>query len=161
MPDGGVSNDVAGEQNRDPDNVAGLLVFDKTGLFHREVILYSVGDLSMPFPMRVSQIVYATLFLLLWSGPILTLFGMHMTWWFLLFAFGPPVALAYLAGRPIWGGKKLPGFVKSNVAFAVSPKCWTDMYATHTEHGAWRTDTAVWVSRRAELRMLEEMDDVR
>lgn len=129
-----------------------------TNFFNRELYLRALGDIKFKKPVSLKKIVYSMVFIVIWSVPIILIFGFKLELWFVLIAFLPPLLLGNFASRPIFGGKNLLNFVKSLAIYIQEPAGWADLEAkSHPDEEYYYVEQEVWISRRRELKMLAGM----
>lgn len=128
-----------------------------TTLFKREILLYSLGDIKLSKPVSIKKVLYFLFFALIWAGPILAIFGIHLTFLYAALVLGPPALLGNLAGKPIWGGMSLFAWVKVQIQYLSEPPVYTDMEPNvkHLELQpyTWR----IWIGRRREMGYLARL----
>lgn len=131
-------------------------VIDMTGLFKKEMLIYSLFDIRLDRPLKVVFLLYLIL---------ITPIPAYLTWWLLwgrinavwvlALMFGPSIFVANLMSKPIYGGKSFMDWLKTMVNFILSPKHFYDHIggsALETE----RIDSRFLMCRRNDyLRLLE------
>ena len=134
-------------------------IYNFTNLFHRDILLYAIGDWRLGAPLSMRRVGYTAFFAAIWIVPIVYIFGFHMNPYFLFLLALPPFYLGGAASKPIWGGRGFMEFITVNISYALSPKTWSDLRATDniSDSGeGFDVDYSVWISRRREMRMLTD-----
>lgn len=133
----------------------GLRIINMTNFFSRELYLYSLGDLRLPQPISLKTAMYFILGAVVWSVPILLIFGIIFNVFYLLLVLAGPVALAVLSSRPIFGGRGLIDALVVTVKYLLSPRLYTDGTASSIDSDPNReVSHEFWISRRRELHEL-------
>ena len=136
----------------------GIPVLNMTGFFNRELYLYSLGDISLSKPVSLKKAGFLIVGLIIWTLPLILIFGLHFSIFFLAIAVGPPLGLAALGDRPVFDGRSIIDAVRVTFRFLFSRKCYTDFNVSdiHTkpEHFIQKE---IWISRRRELMELAEI----
>ena len=86
-------------------------VLNMTSLFKKELLIYSLFDIRFHRPFRVVYIMYIFLLGILWTVPFAYIFGIGGPYTFMM-AVLPPIGLAGLMAKPIWGGKSFISWFK-------------------------------------------------
>lgn len=137
-----------------------IQVVNMRSFFTREIFMHSLGDIRFSKPIALKQAMYTTVFLLLWTLPIVVIFGFKVNVWFVLIAVVPPIVLGRFANKPIWGGRNLIDFIKVSFQYATEPRGWTDHRNDNSlGRDVYTVESPVWVSRRRELLLLAELKD--
>lgn len=135
-----------------------LVSINMTNFFNRELFMYSLGDIKFKKPVSLKKVAYTTAFLILWSLPIILIFGLHINLIFFAFVFGPPFVMGNFASKPMFGGKTLIEWAKTTVKFIGEPKGWTDLNPSQTlNNGTFFVESEIWISRRRELQILADL----
>lgn len=91
-----------------------------TNFWNMEKKLYSIYDVSLPMPISLKVVGAFLLTGVPWWGLLAVLnvpFGDFFVLWIL-----PPVALGYIASKPIFQKKTLPEFLLSQIRYLRQPK---------------------------------------
>lgn len=105
-----------------------IVVLDMTKYFTKEILLYSLFDVSFQTPVRLMLGVYLIIMGIIWSLPLaLLLWPLNV--YSALIVFGPTVLLANLMSKPIWGGKSFKDWLSAQLSFATNPKLYYDTIA--------------------------------
>lgn len=137
-----------------------LLGVNMTNFFNREMFMYSLGDIKFKKPISLRKVAYATLFIILWTIPIFFIWGLKLDLVYLVFMFGPPLALAHFSTQPVFGGKTLVAFVKTMIKFIQEPKGWTCLNESkHYGDDVYYVESEIWVGRRRELQILADIKE--
>lgn len=131
-----------------------------TNVFNRELMLYSLGDISFQKPVSLKKAGYIMGAIVFISLPIVLTFGIIIDPWFIIFTFGVPIALGIMLSRPIFPGERtfvqylipMIGFVKR------SPRVWADL-KKKKKLPKYQVNEEIWVSRRRELHMLASLKE--
>ena len=129
-------------------------VVNLTNLFNRELFMYSLGDIRFKKPVALKKVAYTLLFFLIWSLPVVLLFGLHFNPFFFTFAFGIPLVLGHFASKPVFGGKSLLDFIRTLFTYLGEPKGWADFRGKDFAPQTLYVENEVWISRRRELSRL-------
>lgn len=143
------------------DNESSIVSVNMTNFFNRELFMYSLGDIKFKKPVSLRKVAYTTLFLIVWSTPIILIFGFQLNLFFVVIAFGPAIVLGNIGAKPLFGGKSLADFVKTTVNFIQEPKGWTDLEAKKQLTNEFFVENEIWVSRRRELQYLADLKEAR
>lgn len=129
----------------------GILVVNKTRYFHRPRVLYALADMPLRKPLEIFKILVQLIFFLIWSVPIVMIFGFIPNPFYAAVVLGPPIGLGYIANKPIFGGKTAVGFAKSLVRFLRESRCYADLRAAPSKEEEYYLEQEIWISRRSEL----------
>lgn len=132
-----------------------------TNFFTRELMMYSLGDIKLKKPIGLKKVAYVTIFLIVWTIPLVLIFGLQLNIYFAVIAIVPPIALGHFASKPVWGGKGLIDFIKTLVSYVFQPKTWTDLNPTKRSKEKYYIQSEIWISRRRELQLLADMREKR
>ena len=58
-------------------------IYNFTNLFHRDILLYAIGDWRLGAPLLMRRVGYTAFFAAIWIVPIVYIFGFHMNPYFL------------------------------------------------------------------------------
>lgn len=137
-----------------------LVSINMTNFFNRELFMYSLGDIRFKKPVSLKKVAYTTAFLIVWTIPIVVIFGLHFNLLFAVFALGPPFVMGNFASKPMFGGKTLIEWAKTTIQFMGEPKGWTDLNSSKTlDNGTFFVESEIWISRRRELQILADMKE--
>jgi hypothetical protein len=129
-----------------------------TNFFNRELFMYSLGDIRFKKPVSLKKVAYTTAFLIIWTLPIVLIFGLHINLLFFALALGPPFVMGNFASKPMFGGKTLIEWAKTTIHFIGEPKGWTDLNSSETlDNGTFFVESEIWISRRRELQILADL----
>lgn len=132
-----------------------IVALNMTGFFKRELQMYALGDIKFRKPIAIKQVAYILGFFVVWSLPIVLLFGVVLHPAYAVLVILPPILLGTFATKPIFGGKTLIDFVKTAVMFLGEPKAWADLKPYHQKE-VYEVKSEIWVSRRRELQLLAD-----
>ena len=76
-------------------------IYNFTNLFHRDILLYAIGDWRLGAPLSMRRVGYTAFFAAIWIVPIVYIFGFHMNPYFLFLLALPPFYLGGAASKPI------------------------------------------------------------
>lgn len=99
-------------------------VSDITGLFSKDILIYSMFDIQLRQPLQVIRIVYFAIFAGLIGVPIIAIFGFNA--YSAMTGLGIPFFLSGLMAKPIFEGRNLIAWAKSNISYLLSPKYYYD-----------------------------------
>ena len=129
-----------------------------TSFFNRELFLYSLGDISLSKPVSLKKAGFLILGLMIWTLPLVLVFGLIFNPFFLVIAIGPPIGLAAMGDKPLFDGRGIIDAARVTARYMGSKKCYTDFVVSdiHTkpEHFIQKE---IWISRRRELMELAEL----
>jgi hypothetical protein len=129
-----------------------------TNFFNRELFMYSLGDIRFKKPVSLKKVAYTTVFLIIWTLPIVLIFGLHINLLFVALVLGPPFMMGNFASKPMFGGKTLIEWAKTAVQFMGEPKGWADLNPSKTlDNGTFFVESEIWISRRRELQILADL----
>jgi hypothetical protein len=132
-----------------------LVSINMTNFFNRELFMYSLGDIRFKKPVSLRKVAYTTAFLIIWTLPIVLIFGIHFNIIYFALILAPPFLMGNFASKPMFGGKTLIEWAKSTVRFMGEPKGWTDLNPSKTlDSGQYFVESEIWISRRRELQYL-------
>lgn len=139
----------------------GLVGVNMTNFFNRELFMYSLGDIRFKKPISLKKMAYVTVFFLVWTLPIIMIFGIQLNPIYIALLLAPPLALGHYATKPIFGGKTLIPAVKTVAKYIFTePKCWTDLKANNElGNKVYFTENEIWISRRRELQLLADLKE--
>lgn len=139
-----------------------LISINMTNFFNRELFMYALGDIKFKKPVSVKKVGYTTVFFIIWTIPILLMFGIRFDPFYVTMAVAPPLVLGHFAAKPTFGGKSLIGWLKSTFTYIGEPKGWTDLRKSDDlDQGVFFVENEIWISRRAELYHLAELREKR
>lgn len=121
-------------------------VKDMTRLFTKEILLYSLFDISLKKPLRIVFLGYLVLLFVIWGLPMYLIFGMDNPYIAMIIVL-PPFGLARLMSQPIWNGKSFISWFKCQLKFATSVKKYYDGKAIKS-FAKYKIDHKITVSRR-------------
>lgn len=137
-----------------------LIVYNMTNFFNRELLMYSIGDIKFKKPISLKRVGYTTAFFIIWTIPLILIFGFVINVFFLAIAILPPLFIGNFAARPVWGGRSLIDFLKVSFNFLTEPKGWTDLKPNNgLGKDIYYVEDEIWVSRRRELQLLAQMKE--
>lgn len=138
--------------------MSGLPVINMTGFFNRELFIYSLGDISLSKPVSLKKASFMLAGIIIWTVPLILVFGIYFNPFFLVLALGPPLGLAAIGDKPLFDGRGIVDASKTTLKFIFSNKCYTDLTVsdTHTDP-EYFIEKEVWISRRRELMELAEL----
>lgn len=115
-----------------------------TGLWKVEKRLYKFYDINLPYPVSLRQVGIFFVALVPWLA-LMTLLRVpvgssvgFVAW------FGPPIAIAIYANRPIAEGKTLWDYGYSQVRFLVSPRTYAALIPRPDRPRAYRMRGEYW-----------------
>lgn len=129
-----------------------------TNFFNRELFMYSLGDIRFKKPVSLKKVAYTTAFLIIWTLPLILIFGIQLNVFFAAITLLPPFFLGNIASKPKFGGKTLIDWLKTTIKYIGEPKGWTDLNASKTlDSGVFFVEDEIWISRRRELQFLADL----
>lgn len=135
-------------------------IINMTNFFNRELMMYSLGDIKFKRPIALKKVAYVTGFILVWSVPLILIFGVVLNVYFAIIVIAPPLVLGHYASKPVWGGKGLIDFMKTLFTYISEPKYWTDLKANRNPvKDRYFIESEIWISRRRELQLLADMKE--
>lgn len=143
-------------------NMRYVKIVNITNLFTRELRMYSLGDIRLgQGGVSLKKVAYTTAFFLLWSMPIVLIFGIHLNVYFAALVLVPPVFLGHFASKPVWGGKNLVDYMTTLFTYIGEPSSWTDLRENREKKNKYYVESEIWISRRRELQMLADLKEKR
>lgn len=127
-----------------------------TGFFKRELQMYALGDIKFKKPVSIKQVAYILGFFVVWSLPLILVFGVVLNPAYALLVVVPPIVLGTFAVKPVFGGKTLIDFAKTAFIFLGEPKAWADL-KPYKPNEVFAISSEIWISRRRELSLLADM----
>ena len=135
-------------------------ILNMTNFFNREIMMYSLGDIKFKKPIALKKVAYVTGFVLIWSIPLILIFGLILKIQFIALVVAPPLILGHYASKPVWGGKGLIDFMQTLFTYMSEPKIWTDLKASkNSNKNKYYIESEIWISRRRELQLLADMKE--
>ena len=136
-----------------------LTSLNMTSYFNRELFLYALGDIRFSKPVSLKKSAYVLFFLLIWTLPIVLIFGVVFNLLFIAVAVGPPIILGNVASKPMFGGMTLIDFVKTTAKYLMEPQGWTDLEGKSELQPTMYAYQEIWISRRREISELMNEED--
>lgn len=131
-----------------------------TNFFSRELYMYSLGDIKFKKPISLKKVAYTTAFVIIWTLPLVLIFGIQLNPFYFAAVLLPPFILGNFAAKPVWGGRGLVDFIKTLSGFIAEPKGWTDLNATNVlDKEVLFIEQEIWISRRRELYLLAQLKE--
>lgn len=137
-----------------------VYVANMTNFFSRELYMYSLGDIKFKKPISLKKVAYTTGFIIIWTLPLILIFGIILNPFFMALILVPPLVIGNFAAKPVWGGRGLFDFIKTLSKFISEPKGWTDLNATNVlDKEVLFVEQEIWLSRRRELQLLAQLKE--
>ena len=134
-----------------------IRVVNLTNFFNRELFMYSLGDIKFKKPIALKKVAYITVFLLIWTIPLILSFGFPSGPFSAFFVVVLPIIAGNFAARPVFGGKGLLDFLKTLSGFVREPRGWLDFKNSMVmDKDVYYVESEIWIGRRRELEMLAE-----
>ncbi len=133
-----------------------IVSLNMTGFFRRELKMYALGDIKFKKPIAIKQVAIILALFIVWTLPLILIFGVQFNPLYAVFLIGPPIGLGIFATRPMFGGKTLFDFVKTAIVFLGEPKAWADFKAFQPKE-TYTINSEIWIGRRRELQILADM----
>lgn len=130
-------------------------VRDMTGLYKKELLLYSLFDVSFKTPVRLMRLVYFVLVGIVWAPWWILLLGLSP--WSIGIALSVPIVLSDMMSKPMWGGKSFMAFFKTQMAYISNPKIYYDNYASK-KLGTYKVEHEYTVSRAIDYYKLLQLE---
>lgn len=135
-------------------------IINMTNFFNRELMMYSLGDIKLKKPIALKKVAYVTGFFIIWSLPLILIFGLVLNVYFAILVLAPPLVIGHYASKPVWGGKGLIDFTKTLITYLGEPKSWTDLKANKSfNKDKYFIESEIWISRRRELQLLADLKE--
>lgn len=138
-----------------------ISIMNMTNLFTRDLKMYSLGDIRFNTPISLKKVAYTTGFLLLWTIPLVLIFGLQLNVYFAAIALLPPFVFGHFASKPVWGGKSLVDYIQTVASYITEPSSWTDLYENREKKNQYYVQSEIWISRRRELQLLADLKEKR
>lgn len=146
----------------DDQYIPTMPVMNKSGFFKREILLYSLGDISLHRPIPVKKLLFIFVFIALWTVPLFKLFGSPSNVWGFTLYFMPPIMAGEFMSRPIMSGRSVLDLIKVYSAYLFKqPACWLDLEPSPSVTETYTLDSDIWISRRKDIAYLREIYDRR
>ena len=133
-----------------------IVSLNMTGFFKRQLQMYALGDIKFKKPISIKQVAYVLGFFIVYSLPIVLVFGIQLNPVYALLVIAPPLVLGSFAVKPAFGGKTLIDFGKTAIVFLGEPKAWADLKPYKTKE-IFVIHSEIWISRRRELQLLADI----
>ena len=130
-------------------------VLNMTSLFKKELLIYSLFDIRFHKPFRVVYIMYIFLLGIVWTVPFSYIFGIGGPYTFMM-AILPPIGLAGLMAKPIWGGKSFFDWFITQIKYLGRPKFYYDL-KNGNPMKTYKINHEITVSRRDDFYILKEL----
>lgn len=146
----------------------GVPVYNFTKTLNRGSVVRTLGsDFVLPFAIAFEGLAYGFVGFLLWSLPILAVFGVKFSVWYAALVFAPPILLGYVGTLRlgIFGDRSIASFLSAMVTFFfVEPAGWLQLKPVSKEmtRGGEESKVAtalLWVSRERDLVGLQAARD--
>lgn len=149
------------DDNQESRNIR-IIVF--TSFFKREKKLYAMGDIAFPKPIPFKLLGFIILGLVVWTLPIIQLFGGNFMIIFKGPAYavgiiGPAIGIGFMLSRPcaIFNNKTFFKYAICQIKFLINPKNWCDLHTptvtdkshVDAEHTIWLADSALNKKKKA------------
>lgn len=134
-----------------------IYITNMTNLFTRELYMYSLGDIRFGSGISLKKVAYTTAFILLWSFPLILIFGIHLNVYYAAVVIVPPFVLGHFASKPVWGGKSLIDYAQTIFTYITQPRAWTDLYENREKKDSYYVQSEIWISRRREMQLLADL----
>lgn len=136
----------------------GLPILNMTSFFNRELFLYSLGDIRLSKPVSLKKAGFLLIGVMVWTIPLVMIFGINFNVFFLALAVGPPILLAVIGDKPLFDGRGIIDATRVTVKYLFSEKCYTDFTATDIHKDPeYSLAKEIWISRRRELMELADL----
>lgn len=143
-----------------PEDGPRVINMNMTNTFNRELFMYSLGDIRFKKPISLKKVAYTTGFLIVWTLPMILIFGIHLNPFYAILVLAPPFVLAHFAVKPVFGGKSLVDWAKTTMKFLSEPKGWADFRPMKKlDKEVYYVESEVWISRRRELQLLADVKE--
>jgi hypothetical protein len=118
------------EDNNNQIPVVPIIV--STGFFHREAMMYALGDIKFNKPKSLKTLIYTVILIIIYSIPMAWfVVGLDKTFSNVFFAsivFGPSLLIGNLANKPIFNGKSMIKYFSSYFKYLSHPKLFCDLF---------------------------------
>ena len=126
-------------------------VTNMTSLFNKEMLMYSFFDIRLQAPVKVTAIFYFILLFVTLSVPILFIFKINV--YSVAAAIGIPAAGSTYMSKPIWNGKTLRSYIKTQMKYFGRPKALYD-WKYRDENTNYKVNSTILVSRHEDFNKL-------
>lgn len=130
-------------------------VKDKTKLFNKDFLIYSLFDVSFPKPVKISFFGYFIIIFLFISVPLFIVFPFNS--FLTILEIGIPFLLSSYLVQPIWNEKKFPDWLKTQLKYLSTPKRYYDLNAIK-DLGTYEINSEFVVSRHRDYELLAKME---
>lgn len=139
-----------------------LVVINMTEYFNRPLYMYSLGDIRFSKPIALKKLAYIMGTMIVWSLPIILIFGIKLTPVYTAIVIGPPLLIGNWMSKPSFGGMSFIQFLKVCFRFINEPKGWADLRGTdEVEETDYYANHEIWISRRRDLHYLADIAEQR
>jgi len=129
-----------------------------TSFFNRELFLYSLGDISLSKPVSLKKAMFLIVGIVIWTVPLVLVFGIYFNVFYLAFLASVPVLLALVGDKPVFDGRTIIDAVRVTVRYLFAEKCYTDFTVSDIhKKPEFFIQKEIWISRRRELMELAEL----
>lgn len=136
-----------------------IVSMNMTNFFNRELMMYAFGDIKFKKPISIKLVGFTLLGLVAYTLPLVLIFGIPMSPFFLVLYVAPPIVFGQLAVRPMFNGRTLIDYAKTAFKFLGEPRGWADgkPFNPSPKEQTYTVEHEIWISRRRELAMLADM----
>lgn len=143
----------------DQNNYRYIRIMNMTNLYTRDLKMYSLGDIRLGGGVSLKKVAYTTAFILLWSIPLILIFGIQLNVYYAAIVIIPPILLGHFASKPVFGGKNLIDFLTTMFNYISEPFSWTDLRENRERKPNYYVSSEIWISRRRELQYLADLKE--
>ena len=132
-------------------------VLNMSGLYNKEIMLYSFFDIRFKTPVRLSVWLYTAVVFLIFGLPFIKLTGgFDFNVYKLAIAFGIPFAAGNFMAKPIFNGRPFFAAMKILITYIINEKIYFDNKASK-ELPEYKIDEIHLISRRRDFNKLFNM----
>lgn len=136
--------------------MSNILVMNATEFLNRPIYLYALGDIRLKNPVPLKKAAFILTGFIVYTVPLIMIFGLIMSPFYLAFILGPPIIVGSYATKPL-GGRTIFEHANVMVEWVSEPKGWTDFKANSMREEKHSIISEIWISRRRELNLLAEI----
>lgn len=120
--------------------------------------MYSFGDIKLKKPISVKKIAWTMGGFMIWTLPIVVMFGFRLHPVFLALIIIPPIVFGHYVTKPVFGGKTMMDWLQTQVRYLQQPRGWSDFRVDNDQQSTVYTlAKEIYISRRREARYLSRV----
>lgn len=124
--------------------------------------MYAFGDIKLKKPIPVKKVAFIFAAFIVWSFPVYIFLNgildsmMHPLTLGIVFL--PPFIFGHYASKPVFGGKTMKDFFKTQYNYMKQPKGWSDFKIDNDQQNSvYYISSEISISRRREIQYLKQI----